>query len=289
MTTILKRVVKEVAAIEALAAGGDETIIGSEYNNNLVLVVDFVMHKGSVYYREGECYSIRINMTKNFPLNPPEVNFVTNIYHPNVSVTDGTICVDFLKSNWTPILTIDKIIGMITILLDSPTLDSPLNAEAVKLFTQFAGPEKHADLHNALHGKSKGKKIGSNTAEDTKGKKSADEESPDHSDAKEQAMPVPKQKKKVPADDSSEEEAPAPKPKKKVPVPADDEEVPAPKPKKKVPVPADDSDDDDEEEPAPKPKKKAPVSDDDSGEESTPVHKSKSSKKKPVSSESDDE
>ena len=45
-----------------------------------------------------------MKFTEKYPNKPPIVQFVTPVYHPNISVT-GMICVDLLNG-WTPNLRI---------------------------------------------------------------------------------------------------------------------------------------------------------------------------------------
>lgn len=56
---------------------------------------------------QGGVFFLTIHFPTDYPFKPPKVAFTTRIYHPNIN-TNGSICLDILRSQWSPALTISK-------------------------------------------------------------------------------------------------------------------------------------------------------------------------------------
>ena len=59
---------------------------------------------------QGGVFFLAIHFPTDYPFKPPKVNFTTRIYHPNIN-SNGSICLDILRDQWSPALTISKGIG----------------------------------------------------------------------------------------------------------------------------------------------------------------------------------
>ncbi|KAF2646187.1 ubiquitin-conjugating enzyme E2 [Massarina eburnea CBS 473.64] len=96
---------------------------------------------GTAY--EGGLWELSIRIPTTYPLAPPTIRFVTPICHPNVDFKTGEICLDLLKTSWTPAYTITTTLTSIHQLLTSAEPESPLNVDIAQLLRQedYVGAE----------------------------------------------------------------------------------------------------------------------------------------------------
>lgn len=84
---------------------------------------------------EGGCFSLRLEFPVNYPFRPPKVVFVTKVFHPNIN-SQGGICLDILKDQWSPALSVAKVLLSISSLLTDANPKDPLVPDIARLYVE---------------------------------------------------------------------------------------------------------------------------------------------------------
>jgi hypothetical protein len=62
------------------------------------------------------------------------MKFTTRVWHPNISSESGAICLDILKNEWSPALTVRTALISLQALLSAPEPDDPQDAVVAKMY-----------------------------------------------------------------------------------------------------------------------------------------------------------
>ena len=96
------------------------------------LEAGFFGPKDSLY--QGGLFRLHILYPIDYPFKPLRCTFITKVYHPNICSTTGKIHIDILRDQWSPSLTIGKILLSISSLLTDPNFDNPLDKQLANLY-----------------------------------------------------------------------------------------------------------------------------------------------------------
>ncbi|XP_078658610.1 ubiquitin-conjugating enzyme E2-17 kDa-like isoform X2 [Branchiostoma floridae x Branchiostoma belcheri] len=107
-------------------------IYGTEENHEVFHWQATIMGPADSPY-QGGVFFLNIHFPTDYPFKPPKVQFTTKIYHPNIN-SNGSICLDILRSQWSPALTISKVLLSICSLLTDPNPDDPLVPDIARIY-----------------------------------------------------------------------------------------------------------------------------------------------------------
>ena len=127
--TVLKRLQKE---LEQIKKDPPYNCSAGCINKNIFHWEGTIIGPQKTPYENG-IFKLKIYFPTEYPMKPPQVTFITKIYHPNIN-RSGNICIDILKNNWSPALTISKVLLSISSLMTDPNPKDPLVPEIAQKF-----------------------------------------------------------------------------------------------------------------------------------------------------------
>ncbi|KAG9393619.1 Ubiquitin-conjugating enzyme [Carpediemonas membranifera] len=103
---------------------------------------------------EGGIFKAILKFPHDFPLNPPKMKFISEMYHPNI-YPDGDVCISILHApgddpmhyetadeRWRPVHGVQSVLLSVVSMLNEPNTESPANIEAAKLSRENMGEFK---------------------------------------------------------------------------------------------------------------------------------------------------
>ncbi|TBU24396.1 ubiquitin-conjugating enzyme/RWD-like protein [Dichomitus squalens] len=119
--TTLKRIHREIADLKREDLGAIKLAPSDDDLFHWMAVIPGP--EGSVY--EGGVFHVEIVLGHDYPFSAPRMTFRTRIYHMNINER-GSICIDILKHNWSPALSLFKVVLSLSSLLTDPNPKDPL-------------------------------------------------------------------------------------------------------------------------------------------------------------------
>ncbi|KAI6683013.1 hypothetical protein NL676_028926 [Syzygium grande] len=109
-------------------------ISGAPQDNNIMLWNAVIFGPDDTPW-DGGTFKLTLQFSEDYPNKPPTVRFVSRMFHPNI-YADGSICLDILQNQWSPIYDVAAILTSIQSLLCDPNPNSPANSEAARMFSE---------------------------------------------------------------------------------------------------------------------------------------------------------
>ena len=107
-------------------------VVGAPTDNDIMLWNAVIYGPADTPFEDGE-FKLTMEFTEDYPFKPPNVRFVSKMFHPNV-YGDGRICVDILQHEWSPFQNVSSILISIQSLLDDPNPYCFVNWPAGRLY-----------------------------------------------------------------------------------------------------------------------------------------------------------
>ncbi|XP_019187143.1 PREDICTED: ubiquitin-conjugating enzyme E2 22-like [Ipomoea nil] len=144
---VIKQLVKELKNLDETPPEGIK--VGVNDDDFSTIFADIEGPAGTPY--ENGIFRMKLILSNDFPHSPPKGFFLTKIFHPNIA-TNGEICVNALKRDWSPNLGLRHVLMVVRCLLIEPFPESALNEQAGKmLLDNYEEYARLARLYTGIH------------------------------------------------------------------------------------------------------------------------------------------
>lgn len=130
-TPAKRRLLKDFASVQKSTSDG---LFAQPLEDDLLTWVAIIMGPENTPF-ENATFSLILTFDEEYPQHPPEVTFLSEVFHPNV-YPNGDLCLDILKNRWSPSYDVQSVLLSVQSLLNDPNTKSPANPEASKLYQE---------------------------------------------------------------------------------------------------------------------------------------------------------
>ena len=132
--TSIRRLNKELSDITLEIQKSKEPITVKLVNDEIIHWTATIKGPSNSPFEEG-IFTLDIIFPTEYPFKPPIIKFLNKIFHPNINIS-GAICLDILKDQWSPALSIFKVLLSISSLLADPNPNDPLSPDVASIYKQ---------------------------------------------------------------------------------------------------------------------------------------------------------
>ena len=131
-----RRGIKDVLALKAFAASKGWSAADDDSDPEMQGVLVTFPGPEDTPYAGGQ-FTVCIYLPERYPFASPSMAFRTKIWHPNIEKNSGSICVNVLRDEWSPVLSLVSIFETyLPNLLACPNCKDPFNEEAASQMTE---------------------------------------------------------------------------------------------------------------------------------------------------------
>ncbi|KAG5621634.1 hypothetical protein H5410_006852 [Solanum commersonii] len=149
-TAAKKRLMRDFKRLQQDPPAG---ISGAPYDSNIMLWNAVIFGPDDTAW-DGGTFKMTLQFSEDYPNKPPKVLHISLSYVFSYCMqiivllisfafayccsvyADGSICLDILQNQWSPIYDVAAILTSIQSLLSDPNPNSPANSEAARLFSE---------------------------------------------------------------------------------------------------------------------------------------------------------
>lgn len=111
------------------------------YDESNPMHIKLIVRPNEGYYKNG-IFHFECQVPEDYPNRAPEFKCLERIYHPNIDL-EGHVCLNILRNDWKPILTLGLVFAGILHLFLHPNPNDPLNKDAANDLSKYPESYEH--------------------------------------------------------------------------------------------------------------------------------------------------